>query len=74
MPVHSIVSFNCSYIFYAVIASFQCKSYSVKEGDGICLPLKAAETLNRDFEVTMSLGKQFAAGLDMLNMYHLCST
>lgn len=46
----------------AVTVHFQCSSYSVKEGDGICLPLKASGNLNRVFEVTMNLETQFAAG------------
>ena len=53
---------DSSYVLSAVTVRFQCSSYSVKEGDGICLPMKASGNLNRDFEVTMNLGKQFATG------------
>ena len=57
------VYFNdCAYLFPAVTVQFQGNSYSVKEGDGICIPLKASGNLNRDFEVTLNLRTQFAAG------------
>jgi len=55
----------------AVTASFQCNSYSVEEGDGICLPIKASGNLNRDFEVTVNLGRQLAAGLSLLHSEHV---
>ena len=48
--------------FFTVTARFPCDSYSVKEGDGICLPIMASGNLNRDFEVTVNLGRQLAAG------------
>ena len=53
---------DCSYIISAVTVRYQCSSYSVKEGDGICLPIEASGNLSRDFEVTVNLGKQIAAG------------
>ena len=63
----SVVSYNELFSPAVVVFFSGGNSYSVLEGDGICLSLRVSGNVNRDFEVTMNLGKQFAAGLAILN-------